>query len=258
MQGDKRTERRVCQGTVEHTVDILSINPYFINSIINRMIKMKAISFKRLASALCGFLLCMPMLLAQNTITVKGKVIDQEKQPVIGAAVLQSGTTNGAATDIDGNFTLTVPTGADLEVSAIGYETLLVKATSSQLTITLNEESTTLDETVVVGYGTTKKASLTSAITNIREEELTATKQSDVTASLQGKVPGLLIHQVSGGAGDFDTDLNIRRRAHGRGRRCRPYNPEAWPWIQLRFLLEFKFSYPFPVEPRGHRKHLSP
>lgn len=174
------------------------------------MIKMKAISFKRLASALCGFLLCMPMLLAQNTITVKGKVIDQEKQPVIGAAVLQSGTTNGAATDIDGNFTLTVPTGADLEVSAIGYETLLVKATSSQLTITLNEESTTLDETVVVGYGTTKKASLTSAITNIREEELTATKQSDVTASLQGKVPGLLIHQVSGGAGDFDTDLNIR------------------------------------------------
>ncbi|MBR6416048.1 MAG: SusC/RagA family TonB-linked outer membrane protein [Bacteroidales bacterium] len=171
---------------------------------------MKAISLKRLASAVCGFLLCVPMMLAQNTITVKGKVIDSEKQPVIGAAVLQNGTTNGAATDIDGNFTLTVPSGADLEVSAIGYETLLVKATSSQLTITLKEESTELDETVVVGYGTTKKASLTSAITNIREEELTATKQSDVTASLQGKVPGLLIHQVSGGAGDFDTDLNIR------------------------------------------------
>jgi len=150
------------------------------------------------------------MLLAQNTITVKGKVIDQEKQPVIGAGVMQAGTTNGVATDFEGNFTITVPTGADLTVSAIGYETLQVKATSSQMTITLTEESTTLEETVVVGYGTTKKASLTSAITNIRDEELTATKQSDVTASLQGKVPGLLIHQVSGGAGDFDTDLNIR------------------------------------------------
>ena len=171
---------------------------------------MKAISLKRLASALCGFLLCVPMMLAQNTITVKGKVIDPEKQPVIGAAVLQAGTTNGAATDIDGNFTLTVPTGADLEVSAIGYETLLVKATSSQMTITIKEESTQLDETVVVGYGTQKKASLTSAIANIRDEELTATKSPDVTASLQGKVPGLLIHQQSGGAGDFDTELNLR------------------------------------------------
>ena len=173
------------------------------------MIQMKHSSFKRLATALCGFLLCMPMLFAQNTITVKGKVLDQDKQPVIGAAVLQAGTTNGAATDIDGNFTLTCPAGADLEVSSIGYTTVTVKA-AANLSITLQEENTTLDETVVVGYGTTKKASLTAAIANIRDEELNATKQADVTASLQGKVPGLLIHQTTGGAGDFDTDLNLR------------------------------------------------
>ena len=173
------------------------------------MIKMKTFSFKRLASALCGFLLCMPMLFAQQTITVKGKVIDPDKQPVIGAAVMQVGTQNGAATDIDGNFTLSCPAGADLEVSSIGYTTVTVKA-AANLTITLEEENTTLDETVVVGYGTTKKASLTSAIANIRDEELNATKQTDVTASLQGKVPGLMIHQVGGGAGDFDTDLNLR------------------------------------------------
>ncbi|MBO6044625.1 MAG: SusC/RagA family TonB-linked outer membrane protein [Bacteroidales bacterium] len=173
------------------------------------MIQMKHSSFKRLATALCGFLLCMPMLFAQNTITVRGKVLDQDKQPVIGAAVLQVGTTNGAATDIDGNFTLTCPAGADLEVSSIGYTTVTVKA-AANLSITLEEENTTLDETVVVGYDTQKKASLTSAIANIREEELMATKSVDVTSSLQGKVPGLLIHQVSGGAGDFDTDLNIR------------------------------------------------
>ena len=173
------------------------------------MIKMNHSSLQRMASVLCGFLLCVPMLFAQNTITVKGTVIDPDKQPVIGAAVMQVGTSNGAATDIDGKFTLTCPAGADLEVSSIGYETVIVKAAAT-LTVTLAEESTTLDETVVVGYGTTKKASLTSAIANIRDEELNATKQPDVTASLQGKVPGLLIHQVSGGAGDFDTDLNIR------------------------------------------------
>ncbi|MBQ8022134.1 MAG: carboxypeptidase-like regulatory domain-containing protein, partial [Bacteroidales bacterium] len=75
----------------------------------------------------------MPMLLAQNTITVKGTVIDPAKQPVIGAAVMQVGTTNGAATDIDGNFTLTVPMGANLEVSAIGYETKQVVANSTSM-----------------------------------------------------------------------------------------------------------------------------
>ena len=165
---------------------------------------------KRLLTVLCGLVLGASALLAQNTITVKGTILDPEKQPVIGAAVMQAGTSNGTATDLDGNFSLTVPMGADLTVSAIGYETLTVKATSSTLNITLNEESTQLDETVVVGYGTQKKASLTSAIANIRDEELNATKQADVTASLQGKVPGLLIRQVGGSAGDFDTDLNIR------------------------------------------------
>ena len=166
--------------------------------------------FKRLCSVLAGLALGASMLLAQNTVTVRGKVLDQEKQPVIGAAVMQTGTTNGAAADLDGNFTITVPMGASLTVSAIGYETVQLTVTSSSMNITLNEESTELDESVVVGYGTQKKASLTSAIANIRDEELTATKSPDVTASLQGKVPGLLIHQQSGGAGDFDTELNLR------------------------------------------------
>jgi len=173
------------------------------------MIKMNKSSLRRAASVLCGFLLLMPAAFAQNTITVRGKVIDPDKQPVIGAAVMQAGTQNGAATDLDGNFTLTCPAGADLEVSSIGYETVTVKATAN-MTITLAEAASELDESVVVGYGTQKKASLTSAIANIRDEELMATKSPDVTSSLQGKVPGLLIHQVSGGAGDFDTDLNIR------------------------------------------------
>jgi len=166
---------------------------------------------KRLSALVLGLCLGATALLAQNPITVNGTILDPNKEPVIGAAVFEvSNTKNGAVTDIDGKFSITVPMGAKLNVSAIGYETLEIVAASSTLNITLQEEATALDESVVVGYGTQKKASLTSAISNIRDEELNATKQSDVTASLQGKVPGLLIHQVSGGAGDFDTDLNLR------------------------------------------------
>ena len=119
------------------------------------------------------------------------------------------GTTNGVTTDLDGNFSFVVPAGSILEITSIGYATQEVTAAPT-LNITMREDVTQLEETVVVGYGTQKKASLTSAISNIRSEELTATKQSDVLASLQGKVPGLLIRQKSGDLGDFNTDLKIR------------------------------------------------
>ena len=171
---------------------------------------MKKSSLMRLAAVLCSFLLYIPVMLAQSTITVTGSILDPDKQPVIGAAVLQAGTTNGASADIDGNFTITVPLGSELVFSAIGYETRQVKATSSTMTVTLQEESTELEETVVVGYGTQKKASLTSSITNIQAEDITATKQSDLVSSLQGKVPGLQIRQNSGAVGWFDQEISLR------------------------------------------------
>ena len=156
---------------------------------------------------LCALWVC-PDASAQ-TRTLSGKVLDTGGQPVIGAAVMVPGTSNGATTDLDGNFSLRVEPGTTLEISCIGYTTVRVKA-GEAMTITLEEDSELLEETVVVGYGTQKKASLTSAISNIRNEELTATKQNDVLASLQGKVPGLLIRQRTGDAGDFNTDLKLR------------------------------------------------
>ena len=78
---------------------------------------------KRVVSVALGLVLCASALLAQNTITVTGTVTDAQKEPIIGASVLQQGTTVGAATDVDGNFTLTVPEGAVLEFSSIGFET---------------------------------------------------------------------------------------------------------------------------------------
>ena len=145
----------------------------------------------------------------QSTINVKGKVVDEDGQPLIGVGVFVSGTTNGTTTDMDGNFTLSVPQKSTLEFSFLGFETVKMAAQGT-MNVTMRVDSELLDETVVVGYGTQKKASLSSAISNIRSEELNATKQTDVLASLQGKVPGLQIHQNTGDLGEFNTDLKIR------------------------------------------------
>ena len=117
---------------------------------------MKSINLlKRLASVVAGFLLGVSALSAQN-ITVTGTVTDALKEPIIGASVLQQGTTNGTATDIDGNFTLTVPHGAVIEISSIGFETRTLKADTEKMDVILVEDSEMLNETVVVGYGVQK------------------------------------------------------------------------------------------------------
>ena len=164
---------------------------------------------KRVVSVALGLVLGASALLAQNTITVTGTVTDAQKEPIIGASVLQQGTTVGAATDVDGNFTLTVPEGAVLEFSSIGFETRTLKA-SPRMNVILVEDSELLNETVVVGYGVQKRESLTGSISQIRSEDIAATKTADGVAALQGKIPGLLITQNSGKPGAFASDINLR------------------------------------------------
>ena len=159
-------------------------------------------------SVVLGLVLGASALLAQN-ITVTGTVTDAMKEPIIGASVLQQGTTNGTATDIDGNFTLTVPADANLEISSIGFETRVLKA-QAKLDVILREDSELLNETVVVGYGVQKRESLTGAITQIRSEDIAATKTADGVAALQGKIPGLLVTQNSGKPGAFASDISLR------------------------------------------------
>lgn len=170
---------------------------------------MMKLLFQRLTLLIIGMLLCMPVVFGQNQVSVKGTVLDASGQPVIGAAIMQKGTKSGVTTDLDGNFSIVVPAKAVLEVSSIGYATQEVVA-AANLSVILEEDSLELDETIVVGYGTQKKSSLTSSISNIRSEELNSTKQTDVVAALQGKVPGLQIHQRTGDAGDFNSDLKLR------------------------------------------------
>ena len=163
----------------------------------------------RAASLALGFVLSVTALMAQKTISVTGTVTDATHEPLIGAGVVQVGTTHGTVTDVDGHFSITVPEGAELEFSSLGYVTLTIKA-EPKMTVVLRDDSVMLNETVVVGYGVQKRESLTSSIAQIRSEDIAVTKSVDAVNSLQGKVAGLMINQSTGKPGDFATEISLR------------------------------------------------
>lgn len=130
--------------------------------------------------------------------TIQGIVVDQNGEPVIGASVRVKGSKNGTVTDIDGKFTLTNANG-NVEISYIGYKTQILKnPKGGNLKITLSEDNNALQDVVVVGYGQQKKASLTSAITQIKGEEVFKDRSVSSTAvALQGEIPGLTVTRTS-------------------------------------------------------------
>jgi len=129
----------------------------------------------------------------QTRILVSGRILDSSGQPVPGASVIEKGTTNGVNTDIDGKFSISVKSGASLEVSCIGYETVSVAA-SENLSVTLREDTQFLDEVVVVGFGTQKKVNMTGSVAAVDVDKAFGSKPiTDVSKGLQGVVPGLSI-----------------------------------------------------------------
>lgn len=129
----------------------------------------------------------------QTRILVSGRILDSSGQPVPGASVIEKGTTNGVNTDIDGKFSISVKSGASLEVSCIGYETVSVAA-SENMSVTLKEDTQFLDEVVVVGFGTQKKVNMTGSVAAVDVDKAFGSKPiTDVSKGLQGVVPGLSI-----------------------------------------------------------------
>lgn len=134
----------------------------------------------------------------QNEITVKGVVKDNNGDPVVGASVVEKGNPrNGAITDIDGNFTLRVRRGVLLVVSYIGF-TSQEQAAGERMNITLEEDSKTLKDVVVIGYGTQRKGDVTSAITSVKSEDFIKGNIKDAGDLIKGKVAGLTITNQSG------------------------------------------------------------
>ena len=138
-------------------------------------------------------------------ITVSGTVLSgSDNEPLIGATVRSVATNAGTSTDIDGNFTIKVPQGSDLQVSYIGYEPLTLKAQPS-MTITLKENSTSLDEIVVVGYTTQRKADLTGAVAVMNMKEPLSENSGNIMNSMAGKLPGVNVvpDAAPGGTGSI-------------------------------------------------------
>jgi TonB-linked SusC/RagA family outer membrane protein len=161
-----------------------------------------SICFACLAFTLPGF---------AQTGTVTGVVTDENDEPVIGATILVVGTSRGTVTDINGRFSIDVPANAVLQISYVGYVTQRIRVgTSSTLNVKLNVDETNLEEVVVVGYGTQRKATLTGAISAVKSEEIIATKNESVVNMLTGKLPGVRISQKSSQPGAYDTQMDIR------------------------------------------------
>lgn len=147
----------------------------------------------------------------QSDKKITGTVLDATGMPVIGANVMVKGTTNGTITDMDGRFSLDVDKGATLVVSYIGFANQEIKVgNQTNLSIALKEDSKALEEVVVVGYGTQKKATLTGAVSNVSSEDLIKTRSENVENMLAGKIPGVRVVQKSGEPGSYNTDMQIR------------------------------------------------
>lgn len=148
---------------------------------------------------------------ATDDITVRGTLVDETGEPVMAAAVVVKGNTStGTASDMDGNFTLSVPSDATLIIQSLGYETkeVAVNGKTNLGTIIVNTESLFLDQVVVIGYGTQKKADLTGSVAIVEAEELKRVSHSNISSMLEGKVAGVNI--TTDGQPGADPAVRIR------------------------------------------------
>lgn len=164
---------------------------------------------KRLLSLF--ILLCLiPIWAFAQTVTVKGIVKDGMGEPVIGASVIETGTTNGMITDLDGNFTIKVPANANLTISFVGYQTQTVDvAGRTSLQVVLKDDTKALEEVVVVGYGTARKSDVTGSISNVNAKTLKEVPSQNFTQALQGRVAGVEINRTSSRPGS-EQQIRIR------------------------------------------------
>lgn len=160
-------------------------------------------------TAIRSFLLIVAALLissaafAQQT-KVTGKVVDAQNEPVVGATVQVEGTTNGTATNADGQFTLSVNNGARLRFSYVGFKTLTVKA-SNGMTVTMQEDANTLNEVVTIGYGSVKRKDVTTAVSSVSTKDLEKRPIVSALQGMQGMAAGLQISQANGQPGASPT-----------------------------------------------------
>lgn len=192
-----------------------------MNTQLNRMLFSRA--FVKVSACVVLSAGCLPMATYAESVgapvvetvlqqkAISGKVVDSKGESIIGANIMEKGTTNGTITDFDGNFNLNVAANAVLQISYIGYKTqeIPVSQLKAGAVITLKEDTEVMDEVVVIGYGTQRKGDVTSAISSVKAEDFTAGKVGDAADLIKGKVAGL---SIAKGSGDPNATSTIRLR----------------------------------------------
>ena len=174
---------------------------------------MERYSLNHLFRTLGCFLLCVMFTataFAQQK-TIKGTVVDVTGEPLIGVNVAVKGTTIGIITDIDGNYTLEVPSKSTIVFSYIGYQAQEVPVgNQSTINVTLKEDAQKLEEVVVVGYGTQKKVTVTGSVASVSGEELKASPTTNLSNGMVGRMPGVIGFQKSDEPGGGGTTIRVR------------------------------------------------
>lgn len=171
----------------------------------------------RLRMMVCLIGMLLPMCIFAQQITVQGVVKDQTGETVIGASVMEKGTTNGTITGIDGDFSLNMSSNGTLVVSFVGYKTQEVQVKGQkQLQVVLSEDAEMLDEVVVIGYGTMKKSDLTGAVSSIGNKDIKDSPVSNLGQAIQGKISGVQIVD----AGKPGDNVSIKIRGLGSINNC--------------------------------------
>ncbi len=177
-------------------------------------------SFKAMKTTMCVGLCFLGMICAQQVSAASEKVaavqqtrqatghVEDSQGPLIGATVMEKGTTNGTVTDFDGNFSLNVQPGATLVISYVGYESMEVKA-GDNVKVKMKEDGHVVNEVVVIGYGTQRREAVTGSVANIGGEKLNQVAASNAAEALQGRVAGVLMTQTSSKPG---AEMQIRIR----------------------------------------------
>lgn len=165
---------------------------------------------RRLVLLVFIMLMCIPHAFAQQKFKVSGRIVDQKTQdPLIGVSIMEKGTSNGIMSDLNGHYALTVNKGATLIFTYVGYQTVQKVVNTPILNISLSEDSKTLDEVVVVGYGVQKRSSLTGSVSQVKSEDMVARTITTAGQALQGKTAGVEVLSASARPGSSPT-IRIR------------------------------------------------
>lgn len=182
----------------------------------------------------CSLLLFFSIGLSAQDITVKGIVKDEAGESIIGASIMEKGTSNGTISDFDGTFSLNAPANATIVISYIGYKTVEMQATAS-MEVTLKEDNEMLEEVVVIGYGTVKRKDVTTAVSTVSTDDIQRRPLVSAGQALQGKAAGVAVVQPTGQPGG-EMSIRVRGTTSFNGSNDPLYVVDGVPVDNLKFL----------------------